>query len=66
MGDGDNRPNGFTILAFLFMAGAYSATVILLLLAPFLSDAPIAWAGIPTGLVLIWLGWRVATGKWAR
>jgi hypothetical protein len=66
MEDGDNRRNGITILSFLFMAVAYGATVILLLLAPFLSDAPIAWLGIPTGLVLICFGWRVVTGKWAR
>lgn len=65
MADENKRPNWFTILSFLCMAGAYAATVILLLLAPFLSDAPVAWLGLPAGLVLVWVGRGVAKGKWS-
>jgi hypothetical protein len=66
MGDRKEGRSWFLIFCFLCMAGGYAVTVILLLLAPFLSDSPVAWTGVPAGLVLIWVGRGIATGKWLR
>ena len=66
MGGGKESPGWFTIFSFLCMAGTFAALVIILLLAPYLSDAAAAWLGPPVGLVLIWIGRGVATGKWSR
>lgn len=66
MGVRKETTDWFSVLSFLCMAGAYAAFVIILLLAPFLSDASAAWLGPPAALVLIWLGRGVATGRWSR
>lgn len=66
MGDSKKSATWFEIASFLCMAGAYAALVIVLLVSPFFSDSPLAWLGVLAGLLLIWAGRGVATGKWSR
>jgi hypothetical protein len=63
MGDEQQPASRFEILSFLCMSAAFYATVVLLMAAPIVSDHPAAWFGPPAGLLLLWLGYRVATGK---